>query len=135
MGLGAFPETDPLALKMLGMHGTAYANYAIQEADLLIAIGVRFDDRVTGNVSKFAPKADIIHIDIDPTTIRKNVKVSIPVVGDVKSVLTELNQLVEVRDHANWLDKISAWKKEMPLEYRQNGSVSAPGCDPTRSRK
>ena len=83
MGLGTFPEDHPNALKMIGMHGTEYANYAIQEADLLIAIGVRFDDRVTGKVSKFAPNAKIVHIDIDPTTIRKNVKVFLPVVGDV----------------------------------------------------
>ncbi len=124
MGLGAFPETDPLALKMVGMHGTAYANYAIQEADLLIAVGVRFDDRVTGNVSKFAPRADIIHIDIDPTTIRKNVKVSIPLVGDVRSVLTELNQCVARRQHAAWLEQIRAWKQEHPLQYSPNGGIS-----------
>jgi acetolactate synthase-1/2/3 large subunit len=124
MGLGAFPETDPLALKMLGMHGTAYANYAIQEADLLIAIGVRFDDRVTGNVSKFAPKAEIIHIDIDPTTIRKNVKVSVPVVGDIRCVLTELNQLVEPRRHDQWLATVAEWKRDHPLEYTQNGGIS-----------
>ncbi len=124
MGLGAFPETDPLALKMVGMHGTAFANYAIQESDLLIAVGVRFDDRVTGKVSKFAPKADIIHIDIDPTTIRKNVKVSIPLVGDVKSVLTGLNQLVASKKHAPWLQQINDWKKEHPLEFSPNGGIS-----------
>ena len=124
MGLGAFPETDPLALKMVGMHGTAYANYAIQEADLLIAIGVRFDDRVTGKVSKFAPKAEIIHIDIDPATIRKNVKVSIPLVGDIRCVLTELNQLVENRNHDPWLQTVAGWKRENPLQYTQNGGIS-----------
>ncbi|HOT96194.1 MAG TPA: biosynthetic-type acetolactate synthase large subunit [bacterium] len=124
MGLGAFPETDPLALKMVGMHGTAYANYAIQEADLLIAIGVRFDDRVTGKVSKFAPKADIIHIDIDPATIRKNVKVAIPVVGDIKCVLTELNQRIEPRRHDAWLETIASWKRDHPLQYTQNGGIS-----------
>ena len=124
MGLGAFPETDPLALKMLGMHGTAYANYAIQEADLLIAIGVRFDDRVTGKVSKFAPGAEIIHIDIDPTSIRKNVKVSVPLVGDIKSVLTELNLLVAAQEHTDWLRTIADWKKTHPLEQRQNGTIS-----------
>ncbi|HOC90500.1 MAG TPA: biosynthetic-type acetolactate synthase large subunit [bacterium] len=124
MGLGAFPETDPLALKMVGMHGSAYANYSIQEADLLIAIGVRFDDRVTGKVSKFAPRAEIIHIDVDPATIRKNVKVSIPLVGDIRCVLTELNQLVESRSHESWLQVVAGWKRDHPLQYTQNGGIS-----------
>lgn len=123
MGLGAFPEDDPLALKMLGMHGTEYANYAIQEADLLIAIGVRFDDRVTAKVSKFASKAQIIHIDIDPATIRKNVQVSVPVVGDVKQVLTELNQIVEGKKHTEWIKQIQEWKSNYPLKYLDNGKI------------
>ncbi len=123
MGLGVFPETDPKALKMLGMHGTAYANYAIQECDLLIAVGARFDDRVTGKVDKFAPKAKIIHIDIDPTTIRKNVQVDLPVVGDIKHVLTELNTLVETKRHPEWIARIQTWKKENPLQYRENGRI------------
>jgi len=123
MGLGAFPETDPLALKMLGMHGTAYANYAIQEADLLIAIGVRFDDRVTGDVSKFAPKARIIHIDIDPTTIRKNVQVDVPVVGDVKLVLQDLLAELNPKQHDGWLRQIMDWKTSHPLTYTQDGRI------------
>ena len=126
MGLGTFDETDPLALKMLGMHGTAYANYAIQEADLLIAIGVRFDDRVTGKVSKFAPKAKVAHIDIDPTSIRKNVTVNYPVVGDVKHVLQELNKIVMKKEHSDWIKQIESWKKEHPLTYDKNSKTIQP---------
>ena len=123
MGLGTFPETDQQALKMLGMHGTEYANYAIQECDLLIAIGVRFDDRVTGVVAKFAPNAKIIHIDIDPTSIRKNVKVAIPVVGDIKTVLTELNKIVKPKEHKKWTEQIAEWKRDFPLKYGKNGGI------------
>lgn len=123
MGLGVFPETDDRALKMLGMHGTEYANYAIQECDLLIAVGARFDDRVTGKVDKFAPKAEIVHIDIDPTTIRKNVQVKLPVVGDIKNVLTELNKIVEPKSHPEWMAKIREWKKNHPLQWRENGEI------------
>ncbi len=126
MGLGTFDETDPLALKMLGMHGTEYANYAIQEADLLIAVGVRFDDRVTGKVSKFAPNAEIIHIDIDPTTIRKNVKVVLPVVGDIKYVLTELNAITRPADSEKWIEQIQEWKKNHPLVYDKNSKSIMP---------
>jgi len=93
MGLGVFPEDDSLSLKMLGMHGTKYANYAISESDLIIAIGARFDDRITGNISEFAPYARIIHIDIDPTAISKNVRVDIPIVGDAKDVISQLISL------------------------------------------
>jgi acetolactate synthase-1/2/3 large subunit len=124
MGLGTFPETDDLALKMLGMHGTEFANYAIQEADLLIAAGVRFDDRVTGKVDKFAPNAKIIHIDIDPTTIRKNVEVFIPLVGDVRSVLREMINLVEPKDQPEWRQQIMDWKRNYPLRYNNsNGRI------------
>ena len=123
MGLGSFPESDPLSLKMLGMHGTAYANYAIQESDLLIAVGVRFDDRVTGDLSKFARKAKIIHIDIDPTTIRKNVQVDVPVVGDVKCVLQDLLAEIKPKTHDAWLRRIQDWKTTHPLSYRQNGCI------------
>lgn len=94
MGLGAFPETDELALKMLGMHGTRYANMAVVETDLLIAVGARFDDRITGKLSEFARHAKVVHIDIDPSSISKNVTVHIPVVGDAKEVLMELNKIV-----------------------------------------
>jgi len=123
MGLGVFPETDDNSLKMLGMHGTEYANYAIQEADLLIAVGARFDDRVTGKVDKFASKAKIIHIDIDPTTIRKNVQVNIPVVGDIKHVLKELNNILEPKENKEWLDRIYKWKQDHPLKYKNDGRI------------
>lgn len=123
MGLGCFPENDELALKMLGMHGTQYANKAIMEADLIIAIGARFDDRITGRVDKFAPNATIAHIDIDPTTIRKNVKVDIPVVGDVKLVLQELMKHVKPVDCQQWLDQVASWKRDLQLSYIQNGNL------------
>jgi len=99
------------------MHGAAYANYAVQESDLLIAIGARFDDRVTGKLASFAPRAKVIHIDIDPTSISKNVQVDIPVVGDARQILEELVQLVEHRPHAAWLEKIAQWKQRFPLGY------------------
>ena len=121
MALGAFPEDHPLSLKMLGMHGTAYANYAVQEADLLIAVGARFDDRITGDVSKFATNATILHIDIDPASISKNIRVDIPVVGDASDVLAGLLSLMEHRDRKAWLEQIQAWKTEYPLAYEGDG--------------
>ena len=121
MAMGAFPEDDPLALEMLGMHGTVYANYAVTECDLLIAVGSRFDDRVTGKVDEFAPNAKMIHIDIDPTSISKNVEVEIPVVGDAKRILIELNKLVEPAEHKEWLAKVSDWKRSHPLTYGEGG--------------
>ena len=123
LGLGSFPETDPLSLGMLGMHGTKYANLAIQNADLLIAIGARFDDRVTGKIAEFAPHAKIIHIDIDPTSIRKNVNVDVPVVGDVKKVLSELNKCAKAGKTESWLEKIAEWKKKYPLKYKRKGTL------------
>lgn len=126
MGLGIFPETDPLSLKMLGMHGTEYANRTIMAADLIIAIGARFDDRITGKVDAFAPNAKIAHIDIDPSTIRKNVQVEIPVVGDIKLVLQELLKHVKPEHHPEWLQQVAAWKKDFPLTYSQEG----PGLKP-----
>jgi len=125
MGLGAFPETDALSLKMLGMHGTRYANMAVMDSDLLIAIGARFDDRITGKLSEFAPHAKIVHIDIDPSSISKNVTVHIPVVGDAREVLLELNKVVEKADSDEWLQKIKEWKERYPLTYQQgkNGRV------------
>ncbi|RLE13066.1 biosynthetic-type acetolactate synthase large subunit [Candidatus Aerophobetes bacterium] len=117
MALGAFPEDDPLSLKMLGMHGTRYANYAICEADLIIAIGARFDDRITGKVSEFAPKAKIIHIDIDPTAISKSVKVDIPIVGDAKKILSRLTALTRGKKREAWHRKIAQWKEKYPLRY------------------
>jgi len=112
MGLGSFPETDNLALGMLGMHGTEQANYAVCEADLLIAVGARFDDRVTGKLETFAPNADIIHIDIDPAEISKRVLIDVPIVGDVKQILTELNEQVEGKEHKEWNKKVANWKSK-----------------------
>jgi acetolactate synthase-1/2/3 large subunit len=133
MGLGSFPGTHKLSLGMPGMHGTYYANKAIQESDLLIAIGMRFDDRVTGKIDAFAPHAKIIHIDIDPTSIRKNVRVDTPIVGDVKRVLTVLNKVLkeEVKEQWDevrriWLRQIDAWKRERPLTYTYSDEVIKP---------
>ncbi len=132
MGIGGFPGTHPLSLGMLGMHGTYYANMAIHNSDLIIAIGARFDDRVTGRVEAFAPDAKIIHIDIDPTSIRKNVRVDIPIVGDVRSVMSDLNK--ELRHskepwdaiRKNWLKQIEAWKQERPMHYEYSDEVIKP---------
>ena len=126
LGLGAFPETHELSLGMLGMHGTVYANYAMAEADLIIAVGARFDDRVTGKLSAFAQHARIIHIDIDPASIHKNVTVDIPIIGDVKSVLKELNKLIRKCDSAGWLKAIQGWKKKHPLTYDMKGGTLKP---------
>ncbi len=116
-GLGAFPEDDPLSLGMLGMHGTWYANQAVQHCDLIIAVGARFDDRVTGRVESWAPHARVIHIDIDPACISKNVYVDCPIVGDVKSVLRTLLPLVSEKDTARWLEMIGEWKAECPMDF------------------
>ncbi len=126
MGLGGVPGTHPQFMGMLGMHGTVYANHAVNECDLLIAIGARFDDRVTGDLKKFAPHAKIIHIDVDPSAISKNVKVDIPIVGDVRHVLQELNKIVEPADTKEWLQLIEQWKKESPLRYRDEGDELRP---------
>jgi acetolactate synthase-1/2/3 large subunit len=121
LGLGAFDETgnENLTLHMLGMHGSAYANYAVQASDLLIAVGARFDDRVTGKLETFAPHAKIIHIDVDPSSISKNVDVDIPVVGDAKSVLADMLPHIEYRERAAWFDQINDWKKRYPFSYNQ----------------
>ena len=126
MGLGAFPGTDPLWLGMLGMHGTYRANMSTGACDLMIGIGVRFDDRVTGKTDEFASQAKIIHIDIDPTSIQKNVPVTVPVVGDCKTTLEQLNKLLDKEDLSDlnekrekWLDQIEGWKKTKPLAYTQ----------------
>jgi acetolactate synthase I/II/III large subunit len=120
-GLGAFPENDRLAMGMLGMHGTWYSNMAVQYSDVLVAIGARFDDRVTGKVDAFAPEAKVIHIDIDPSAISKNVQVDVPIVGDVKKVLTELITHVEPLRTDDWLQTIEQWKAEHPLRYQVGG--------------
>lgn len=126
MGLGCFPEDNGLALKMLGMHGTAYANHAVQGSDLLIAVGARFDDRVTGKLDEFAPHAKIIHIDIDPAAISKNVVVDIPIVGDCRMVLSELNKIVTECDSEHWLKQIHEWKKKYPLTYKKHDGKLKP---------
>jgi len=124
MGLGAVPGDHPLNLGMLGMHGTEYANFAVTECDLLIAIGVRFDDRVTGKLDTFAPHARIIHIDIDPAEIGKNKKVDVPIVGDVRNILGEmLHKLQKTGQYHTWLEKIKVWKKKHPLRYKDDGKL------------
>ncbi len=117
LGLGAFPETDPLSLQMLGMHGTACANAAVSNCDLLIAVGARFDVRITGDVSRFSLGSKKIQIDIDPTSVGKSVQVEIPVVGDAKKILAELVGKVTSAKHDDWLARIDAWKKKYPLAY------------------
>jgi acetolactate synthase-1/2/3 large subunit len=130
MGLGAFPGTDPLWLGMIGMHGTYRANMSVNACDLLISIGVRFDDRVTGKTDVFAKQADIVHIDIDPTSIRKNVPVKIPVVGDCRRTLERLNRLLDEEDletivagRDDWLAQIDHWKSTAPLSYQQEKTI------------
>jgi len=126
LGLGTFDQRKAESLDMLGMHGSAYANYAVQECDLLIAIGARFDDRVTGKVATFAPHAKVIHIDIDPASISKNVQVDIPVVGDAKHILTELMKEVEYRERGPWFTKIAEWKKKHPFRYDKRAKTIKP---------
>jgi acetolactate synthase-1/2/3 large subunit len=130
MGLGGFPGTDPLWLGMIGMHGTYRANMCTGESDLLIGIGVRFDDRVTGKTDVFAANAQIVHIDIDPTSIRKNIPVTAPVVGDCKTTLAKLNKLLDKEDlgdlkkkRKKWLDQIQRWKDTQPLAYNQTDAI------------
>ena len=123
MGLGAFPETHPLALRMLGMHGSVYANRAVQHSDLLIAVGSRFDDRVTGKLEEFAPHAKIIHFDIDPSSISKNVNVDVELLGDCKKVIRQVNDLVGRVDTEDWLKQIGEWKQEFPFTYDREGSL------------
>ncbi|MCR5813019.1 MAG: biosynthetic-type acetolactate synthase large subunit [Desulfovibrio sp.] len=130
MGMGGFPSTSELSLGMVGMHGTYAANLAINNADLLVCVGARFDDRVTGKLSAFAPNARVVHIDIDPTSIRKNVKVDVPVVGDCKLALTALLEICDSRfaerdwkqGHAEWLQTTQEWKTSKPLTYQQDPS-------------
>ncbi|MCX6135595.1 MAG: biosynthetic-type acetolactate synthase large subunit [Ignavibacteriales bacterium] len=124
-GLGAYPENEPLALGMLGMHGTWYSNVAVQYCDVLIAVGARFDDRVTGKVEAFAAEAKKIHIDIDPSAISKNVPVDVPIVGDVKTVLKKLIESVHRLDTKDWLATIEEWKREHPLRYRSGEAIRA----------
>ncbi|MBQ6339000.1 MAG: biosynthetic-type acetolactate synthase large subunit [Kiritimatiellae bacterium] len=118
MGLGSFDERDPLSLRLAGMHGTAAANYAINHTDLLIALGVRFSDRVTGKLAAYAKKAKIVHVDCDPASIGKNVRVSLGIVADVKDVLTTVSSRVRAADHAAWLAQIAEWKTKRPMAYK-----------------
>ncbi|MFQ5434510.1 MAG: biosynthetic-type acetolactate synthase large subunit [Anaerolineae bacterium] len=126
LGLGGFPESHKLSLGMLGMHGTWYANMAISECDVLVAVGARFDDRVTGRLDGFSTKSQKIHIDIDPACINKNVAVEVPIIGDVKDLLPELTQLVKKPDTKKWRGIIEQWRKEHPLRYRQRDGVIMP---------
>jgi acetolactate synthase-1/2/3 large subunit len=125
MGLGAFPGDDELSLGMLGMHGTWYSNMAVDQCDCLIAIGARFDDRVTGNPKTFSPNSKKIHIDIDPSTISKNVKVDVPIVGDVRHALERLIPLVQPLDTKEWLAQIKEWADEHPLRYENGEQIRA----------
>jgi acetolactate synthase-1/2/3 large subunit len=136
MGLGGFPGTDPLSMGMLGMHGTYYANMAVAECDLLIAVGARFDDRVTGRVDAFAPEAEIIHIDIDPASISKNVEVDIPIVADCRQAVAAMNSWFNrakdfdadkiAKRHAPWLEKIRGWRDKHPLGYVDDANIIKP---------
>jgi len=133
MGLGAFPATDPLWLGMIGMHGTYRSNKCTAGCDLLIAVGVRFDDRVTGKTDSFASQAQIVHIDIDPTSIRKNIPVTTPVVGDCKITLNHINNLLNDEDLGNlaekrsgWFAQIAAWKDKTQLAYKQGPDIIKP---------
>ena len=131
MGLGGFPATDPLWLGMVGMHGTYAANLAINNCDVLMCVGARFDDRVTGRLAAFAPKARIVHIDIDPTSIRKNVEVQVPVVGDCRMALEGISEICDAKlenkdwagEHAAWLAAVAEWKSSKPLCYQENGNI------------
>ena len=131
MGLGGFPATDPLWLGMVGMHGTYAANLAINNCDVLMCVGARFDDRVTGRLAAFAPKARIVHIDIDPTSIRKNVEVQVPVVGDCRIALEGIGEICDAKlenkdwagEHAAWLAAVAEWKSSKPLCYQENGNI------------
>ena len=124
--LGSFPVDNKQSLGMLGMHGTAYANHAVQESDLLIAVGARFEDRVTGKIDEFAPHAKIIHVDIDPSSISKTVKVDLPIVGDAKDILKALTDEVEVLNLKEWMRQINEWKKKYPLSYDPTDKVIKP---------
>ena len=121
MGLGALDVEASLSLGMIGMHGTKYGNYAVSECDLLISVGCRFDDRVTGKIDEFAPNAKIIHIDIDPSAISKNVPVDVPIVGDARNVLKKLNEMARKLDIDEWRKKVMEWKEMYPLKYEMDG--------------
>jgi len=135
MGLGSFPGDDPLSLGMLGMHGAYCANMAMTHSDLIIAVGSRFDDRVTGKLATFAPHAKIIHVDVDPTSIKKNVRVDLPIVGDVKDVLAQMIKVTDkekakvtdfVASLTTWHEEISEWKEKHPISYKSSTTIIKP---------
>lgn len=126
MGLGGFPEGKPQSLGMLGMHGTYYANMAITECDVLLAVGARFDDRVTGRLDGFSPHSKKIHIDIDPTNIGKNVEVEVPIVGDVKQVLPEMDKQIQKPDTEDWWQTINEWREKHPLKVPKSKDTIKP---------
>jgi acetolactate synthase-1/2/3 large subunit len=126
LGIGCFPENHILSYGMAGMHGTGYANRALEETDLLIAIGMRFDDRLTGKISGFVPKAKIIHIDLDPAEIGKNVSVDIPIVGDVKAVLQAMHKILESKQHVDWISQLDEYRQRHPLTDTREGSGLLP---------
>ncbi len=126
-GLGAFPDDDPLSLGMLGMHGTWYANQAVQHTDLLIAVGARFDDRVTGKLDEWAPHARVIHVDIDPACLHKNIPVECPILGHVKHVIAQLKAVVEPKDTTEWQAEIAAWRAECPLTFERDDTLRPQG--------
>ena len=119
LGKGAFPENHPLSLGMLGMHGSVYANYSVNDCDLLIAVGARFDDRVTGKVESWSVGSKKIHIDVDPAEIGKTVETAIPIVGDARLVLKALNEVLSPKQHPEWLAQIASWREKYPLHYKQ----------------
>ena len=126
LGKGCFPDSHILSFGMLGMHGTAYANMAVDGADVIVAVGMRFDDRATARVNAFAPHAKVIHIDIDPAEIGKNVRVDVPIVGDVRLVLAELNRQINSAEHAEWIKQLDDWRRERPLEVLDEGESLLP---------
>ncbi|KPK86818.1 MAG: acetolactate synthase catalytic subunit [Phycisphaerae bacterium SM23_33] len=123
LALGAVDESDALSLRMLGMHGSATANYAVQECDCLIAVGARFDDRITGRIETFAPHAKIIHVDIDPASISKSVAADVPVVGDARDILQKMLPLIKPVRRTAWLNRIAEWKKQYPFSYVRGGRI------------
>jgi acetolactate synthase-1/2/3 large subunit len=125
LGKGCFPESHELSLGMLGMHGTAYANKAVVECDLIMSIGSRWDDRITGKVSEFCPAAVKVHVDIDPAEINTTIQVDCAIIGDARAVIERLNSLVKPGDTTEWLKQIARWKREFPLKYRKEGKLKA----------
>ncbi|MGB2856500.1 MAG: biosynthetic-type acetolactate synthase large subunit, partial [Dehalococcoidia bacterium] len=126
LGISSFPEDHELSLGMMGMHGTAYANLAVDGSDLIISIGMRFDDRATGRVSGFAPHAQVIHIDVDPAEIGKNVRVTVPIVGDVKNILRALNKQLEAQKHLAWIGQVEEWRRAHPLHIDHDADKIQP---------